>query len=271
MNRLMNWLGVTSAAIAAGLFAASPALSATMVGTELVLSVDVSDSIDSDEYILQQQGYVDAFRNTDFIEIVTGIPGGVAVTLQMWSTNVADSIGWYHITDAASANAFADAIEAIDRPEAAKVGTGTNIAAALTSAAALLDSNDFIGRQVIDISGDGRQNVGAGCNVNNQDSSACTSLVESARDVILAQDITINGLPVLADVPDLDNYFQQFVTGGEDSFIQIAAEFEDFNEAISQKVQREVTAVPEPSVTLGLLALGLLCGGSMLKKQQERA
>lgn len=269
MNRLMNGLGVTSAAIAASFFAASPALSATMVGTELVLSVDVSSSIDDDEYILQQQGYIDAFRNTDFIEIVSGIQGGVAVTLQMWATDTADSIGWHHITDAASANAFADAIEAIVRPT--DLGEGTNIAEALTSAADLFDNNDFIGRQVIDISGDGRQNVGTGCGLDNMDSSTCTDLVEAARDTVLAQDITINGLPVLADVADLDGYFQQFVTGGEGSFIQIAAEFEDFNDAVSRKVQREVAAVPEPSVTLGLLGLGLLCGSSMLKKQRERA
>ncbi|MEM9541423.1 MAG: DUF1194 domain-containing protein [Cyanobacteria bacterium P01_E01_bin.42] len=273
MNRLMNGLGATSAAIAASLFVASPALSATLVGTELVLSVDVSGSIDSNEYILQQEGYVNAFRNTDFIDIVTGIEGGVAVTLQMWASDVADHIGWYHIVDAASANAFADAIEAIDRPDS--IGEGTNLAGALTSAASLLNTNDFIGRQVIDVSADGFHKddpTEPGCNISTQSTSICTDLMEASRDAVLAQGITINGLPVVTpDFPDLDSYFQQFVIGGEGSFIQIADGFEDFEDAIARKVQREVTPVPEPSVTLGLLALGFLCGGSMLKKQQTKA
>lgn len=276
MNRLMTWLGMTSAALAGSFLAASPALSQTLVRTELVLSVDVSGSIDGMEFDLQRQGYANAFRDQGLIDLISNSAGGIAVTLQYWSNQPDDHIGWFHITDAASAEAFALAIENSPRPAEAIVGSGTNIASAIYSAADLLAANDFEGtRNVIDISADGTQNLNVGqpgfCDPNGEMQSldpACTGLVEMARDYATGQGITLNGLPILTDVPDLDSYFNDFVVGGAASFLEAATDFDDFERAVIAKIKREV-AVPEPSVTLGLLALGLFGGSSLLKKRQD--
>jgi hypothetical protein len=271
-------LGIT--AIAVGAFAASPVLAGTLVSTELVLSVDVSGSVDPIEFDLQRQGYINAFRDTELISLIAGLEHGIAVTLQYWSTTPATPLNWYHITDAASANAFADRIAATSRP----LGNFTNIAAAIDSATNLLLTNDFEGdRKVIDVSGDGGQNrTLAGTSYcspldysHTNLNPACTGLVTSARDAAVAAGITINGLPILTDIPYLDDYFLDYVIGGDDAFVQAAATFSDFEMAVKTKIKREIIpdpkpeTVPEPSLTLGLL-LGLLGGKSLLKKRSDR-
>ena len=54
------------AACCLGLFAARGAAAADLqVDLELVLAIDISGSIDSDEAKLQRQGYVDALRDPE--------------------------------------------------------------------------------------------------------------------------------------------------------------------------------------------------------------
>lgn len=281
MNRYCLKLSATAGAIAVGSFVASPALAGTLVSTELVLSVDVSGSVNTTEFNLQRQGYVNAFRDRELIDLIEGLEHGIAVTMQYWSTTPASPLPWYHITDAASANAFAEAIAADPRPDS----NLTNIAAAIESATDLLLNNEFEGRRmVIDISGDGRQNTNLaatdlcarqridGRTINNDFSPDCYGLVTSARDAAVAAGITINGLPILTDVPDLDNYFLDYAIGGDEAFVQAAANFSDFEAAVKAKIKREIIpeleTVPEPSVTLGIL-LGLLGGRSLLKRRDR--
>ena len=273
--------GTVATAIAASSLFAAPALAGTLVNTELVLSVDVSGSVDQTEFELQRQGYVNAFRDAELIGLIAGLEHGIAVTLQYWSTTSATPLNWYHITNAATANAFADTIAAAPRPD----GNLTNVAAAIESATDLLLTNDFDGdRLVIDISGDGGQNVNLAGNYycskiyrsqTNLD-PACTGLVTAARDASIAEAITINGLPILTDVAYLDDYFLEYAIGGEGAFVQAAETFSDFETAVKTKIKREIIpelepeSVPEPAVTLGLLALGLLGGGSVLKQRDRR-
>ena len=130
--------------------------SRTPVDVELVLSVDVSGSISRREFNLQHQGYVDAFRDPRLISAIESLPYGLAVTLQYWSNSAHREIGWYHVTDAASALAFSNAIAAAKRPSYGN----THLADAITSATDLLLNNDYNGRAlVIDVSGDGLDNT----------------------------------------------------------------------------------------------------------------
>ena len=130
--------------------------SRTPVAVELVLSVDVSGSISRREFNWQHQGYVDAFRDPRLISAIESLPYGLAVTLQYWSNSAHREIGWYHVTDAASALAFSNAIAAAKRPSYGN----THLADAITSATDLLLNNDYNGRAlVIDVSGDGLDNT----------------------------------------------------------------------------------------------------------------
>src|SRR3546814_5612820 len=68
--------------------AAAQAAERVDVDLELVLAVDVSLSIDSGEARLQRQGYVQAFRDRQVLEAITGgILGRIAVTYFEWANS----------------------------------------------------------------------------------------------------------------------------------------------------------------------------------------
>ncbi|HIK33642.1 MAG TPA: DUF1194 domain-containing protein [Oscillatoriales cyanobacterium M4454_W2019_049] len=259
MNRTIASISTIVAAVSPTLVA-FPSVAATLVNVEFVLSADVSGSISSEEFDLQRQGYVNAFRDAELIDLIAGLDRGIAVTMQYWSSSAFSPLTWHHITDAASANAFADAIAATERPGRG----GTNIAAGLTSATNLLLGNEFEGdRKVIDLSADERNSCYRTCRVT------------MARDAAVAAGITINGLPITrSSSSSLDDYFQAYVIGGEGAFTEVASEFGDFDRAVKAKLTREIpsnprdsVSVPEPSSTLGLLVFGCLGGRSFFKRK----
>lgn len=208
------------------------------VDLELVLAVDTSRSIDQDEALLQRLGYVAALTDPQVVAAIqSGLFGRIAVTYLEWSGQGYDhvTVGWSAISDASSAAAFAGILE--EQPLVS--GRRTSISNAIRAAMVLFDGNGFDGtRRVIDISGDGPNNQGI--------------LVTSARDLAIADGITINGLPIINDrpspfgwpsLPDLDRYFVNCVIGGPASFIIVAVGFEAFAAAIRSKLILEIAAV----------------------------
>jgi hypothetical protein len=60
------------------------------------------------------------------------------------------------------------------------------------------------------------------------------------RDRLAAAGVTINGLCILHEEPDLLAYFTAEVIGGPDAFALICADYPAFAGAIAQKLQREI-------------------------------
>ena len=113
--KLKNW--IAAAFGAAAVMAAGPA-SATAVGLELMLLVDVSGSVDSAEYDLQKNGYVNAFNSVAVQNAILASQGGaIAVTYIEWSGNTqrATQVGWTLINSVASAQQFATALSGVSR------------------------------------------------------------------------------------------------------------------------------------------------------------
>lgn len=80
----------------------------------LVLAVDVSGSVDREEYALQIGGLADAFRTEDIASAINaGGSTGIFVTLVQWSgaTRHTQVVPWRFLTSEASTRAFADEIE----------------------------------------------------------------------------------------------------------------------------------------------------------------
>ncbi|MEQ1524427.1 MAG: DUF1194 domain-containing protein, partial [Aestuariivirga sp.] len=98
---------------------------------------------------------------------------------------------------------------------------GTSISSALLYSAALLSRAPRAQRLVIDVSSDGRNNVGVPVN--------------AVRDRLVAQGITINALTILNEWPTLDVYFQNQVVGGEGHFVIPANDYAAYADAISRK------------------------------------
>ena len=62
------------------------------------------------------------------------------------------------------------------------------------------------------------------------------------RDRLVAGGVTVNGLCVLHDEPDLLAHYQIDVIGGADAFAMTCADFSEFAEAMRQKLRREIIA-----------------------------
>ncbi|WP_270938461.1 DUF1194 domain-containing protein, partial [Falsiroseomonas oryzae] len=134
------------------------------------------------------------------------------------------AVGWTRLHDSASAAAIADAIEAaprIPRPGATALGEGMAAGLALLGA--------FPGearRHILDVSGDGRHNAGRPPG--------------PVRDLAVQAGITVNGLAILNEEPDLLAHYAAEVIGGPGSFAMDCADYPDFAEAILRKMLREL-------------------------------
>ena len=217
---------------AAALFYACPATAQQPVDLELVLAVDISSSVSTDEYNLQMGGLADAFRDPKVAAAIRASGDlGVAVALIQWSENRLQfvSVDWALLHDRASAGAFAD--EIASAPRLVVNGGGTAIGGALKFSTAQIEENEYYGlRSVIDISGDGRTNQGWSD--------------WPLRDAAVARGITINGLAILNDQPYLDNYYRANVIGGPGAFVMTTMDFRSYAQAILAKLIREIAGMP---------------------------
>ncbi|MDF2178481.1 DUF1194 domain-containing protein [Aliiglaciecola sp. CAU 1673] len=235
---------------------ANAAIIETPVDLELQLLTDVSGSVDADEYLLQLNGYVNAFRSNTIIDaILNGAIGSIAVQYVEWSGSSQQQIqvDWTLINNQASAFAFADSLAGLTRA----FGGSTAIGSALEFGAGLFANNGFKGtRRVVDVSGDGQNN--AGISVALGKAAAFNAGVN-----------TINGISI-GTAGGLGDYYKQTVIGGSNAFHIHADSFADFNTGIQQKLQREIsaTSVSEPGSLL-ILALGML-GLAASRRRQLR-
>ena len=228
--------------IALSAAALAPAASArdVPVDLELVLAVDVSGSVDHVEARLQRDGYVQALRHADVIKaIMSGILQRIAVAYVEWAGEATQAtiVDWTLIDSEGSAYALSKEIDGAPLTR----GRFTSIHQAIRYAMPMFVDNGFEGtRRVIDISGDGPNNIGG--------------LVTVARDMALAQGIVINGLPIVNDrmnqfgpqLADLDLYYRDCVIGGPGAFIVVARNFQDFARAVRRKLVLEI-ASPRPA------------------------
>ncbi len=200
------------------------------VDLALVLAVDGSSSVDEREFRLQMAGYADAFRNPRVVQAATtGLHRRIAVTLVQWS-NLHDQrqvVPWTLVGDTAQADALAEAIR--QAPRAVPAGS-TSISGAIDFSARLLAGGHRATRRVIDISGDGLNNMGRPPAV--------------ARDAAVAAGIAINGLAITTEVPALHIYYEDNVIGGPGAFALATDSFERFPEAILKKLLREIVGRP---------------------------
>jgi hypothetical protein len=231
---------LTAALCATLLFCSAAAARDIPVDLELVLAVDVSGSVDEVEAGLQRDGYVKALRHPDVLNAInTGFLRKIAVTYVEWAGTETQStvVGWRLVEDEGSAYALSKEIDGAPFTR----GRFTSISAAIRYAVPLFENNGFEGtRRVIDVSGDGANNVGG--------------LVTEARDMAVARGITINGLPIVNDrmnqfgpqMKDLDLYYRNCVIGGTGAFLVVAKDFQSFARAVRRKLVLEIAGLMPP-------------------------
>ena len=234
MIRLRVCLAVVLLMVGGAAHAQTP-VATTPVDLQLVLAVDASGSVNETRFELQKRGYAAAFRNPRVLQAIrAGTRGAVAVAMSQWtgpSLHVV-VVDWMKISDAASIEALAAAIEAAPRR---LFGGGTSLSGAIDYAMLMLTASPYRGqRRIIDVSGDGSNNSGRPS--------------QSARDDAVKAGVIINGLPIAWIEPDLADYYRQYVIGGPGSFVIPVDDYNNFADAILNKLVTEIAGTPARSL-----------------------
>jgi hypothetical protein len=203
------------------LLALAGAAQAQPVDLALVLAVDVSESVDAERYALQIEGIARAIESPRFADAVgAGENRAVALLVMEWSDRQrqAVTVAWTRVTGEESARAVASRVRRSVRSDA------------LIAAKKQLESVPWEARRrAVDLSGDGMANIGVPVNV--------------ARDLLVADGIAINGLPILTEEPWLELYFTEYVIGGPGAFVIPAENYSTFAEAMTAKLLAEIAAI----------------------------
>lgn len=231
MNRSSAWL------CAAGLVAccAGPALADCRQA--LALGLDVSGSVDAREYRLQMDGLAAALGSPRVRQALTMLPAApVDLMVYEWSgpDDPAVILPWTTVANEATLEEIIAHLRATERRDASP---GTAIGVAMREGASHLAARSHCWKRTLDLSGDGKSNLGP-------------RPVDIRRD-IEETDIVVNALVIGADAPtiadlrqveiaELARYYQANVIVGADSFVEIALGFDAYGEAMARKLEREL-------------------------------
>ena len=222
----------------AGLFSVMGQSHAAGVDLEVILAADVSRSIDDGEFDLQRKGYAAALSDPRVLQAIRGRPGAtIGVCFIEWSGDEDQQVvvDWTEIRDEEDAGGMAAAILAAPRSFMGR----TSISAAIDFAMAHFATSKWqAARRIIDIAGDGTNNSGRP--------------ITEARDEAIARGVTINGLAIINDKPNLGYsahtqppgglplYYKQNVIGGPNAFLIVVEDFNSFADAMANKLAKEI-------------------------------
>jgi hypothetical protein len=238
LGRRSVTLGLAAMAASLAFPGAPDAQGSDDVDLELVLAVDVSRSVDDQEFELQRRGYAQAFTHPTVVKAIqsNGLRR-IAVAYVEWSGSEFQRtvVPWTLISDGESGALFAEQILGAPR----SFWGWTSISGAIDHSSKLFGERYKGRRRVIDVSGDGINNSGRPAFV--------------ARDEAVAKGIVINGLVIMNDnptpggfgqrgfaQPPLDEFYRDQVIGGPGAFVIAVDDFESFAYAIVNKLIKEI-------------------------------
>jgi hypothetical protein len=228
--------GVRAIALAVSL-ASLPVQAASACRQALALGLDVSGSVDLREYRLQLDGLVAALNDPEIVRILFAMPGTpVELLVYEWSgpDDQTVLVPWTALVDPSTLEAVSLTLAHTERRAAAP---GTALGVAMNVGAAFLEQRASCWKRTLDISGDGKSNLGP--------------RPRHVKDAIGERGITINALVIGSDAPasgdrrqtdiaELSSYFRAEVIAGPDAFVQTALGFDDYAAAMTQKLKREL-------------------------------
>lgn len=224
----------------------------------LVLAIDASGSVDYREWDLNKNGYAQALLHPEVLHAVANGPiGAIAISAMKWGHPEYQEVvlPWTVIRNLRDAEKAAGTLMELPRNALGN----TSISGGIRYAADMIARAEFDApRKVIDVSGDGFDNTSFRRLPNNQIFGSGggsyftsrisinpndTALLHAARDAAVQKGITINGLPILTDMPWLDEYYRDSVIGGPGAFWIAAKDFESFAVAVRRKIVLEIAGL----------------------------
>ena len=203
----------------------------------LVMALDVSGSVDSQEYQLQLDGLANALIDADVQRAMLAQPNStVHLVVYEWSGPHYQRIllDWTAITDTRTLFSVSTHLANLNRRPAPP---GTALGNAMQFGADLLASGPVCWKYTLDISGDGKSNFGPH--------------PRDIRNALSRRALTINALVIGVDNPvvgdtrqvelaELSAYFRAWVVTGPGAFVETAVGFEDYRSAMTRKLLREL-------------------------------
>ncbi len=191
----------------------------------LVLAIDISGSVDTQEYRIQMDGLAAALNDPTVQDALLDSKAQIAVLHWTGASRQVLISEWRQM------NLRSD-VEEISQIVSEAPREYRHFSTAIGDA--LIVSADLLGqvgvaceRKVIDVSGDGPSNEGAD--------------VSAVRDSLVRGGVQINGLAIETTDDTLTDYYRNKVIGGPGAFVLTAKTFEDYPRAIRRKLLREIT------------------------------
>jgi hypothetical protein len=228
------------------------------VDVALIVSVDVSGSVNPQRYRLQMDGVAAALEDPAVDAAILGGPHrSIMFAMVEWSEGAKAVIPWTRLASRADISALAARVRRTPRAP----GEFTCLAHMLAYVHDLVAPTLPVRatRLVVDVSGDG---------IDNCDGDDATGAM---RDELVAAGLTINGLPIndgdpeaplragafrapgrpfenrmlhAGEIETLEPWYRKYVIGGATAFMLPAKGYGDFAEAIRQKFTMEISAIP---------------------------
>lgn len=189
----------------------------------LLLAVDVSGSVDRNEYAIQMHGLANALRDGAVADAL--VMQDAVVALMQWtgSTRQRVTLPWTVMDSYVAVDRFARQIEddeRIWRNYSTAIGEG------LLAGRSYLDEVPTCKRWVIDVSGDGVSNEGLS--------------PDEAKAHLKHSKLVVNAIAIETDDTDLTAYYFENIIMGEGAFVMTARGFDDYPPQIKRKLYREV-------------------------------
>ncbi|MEM6590115.1 MAG: DUF1194 domain-containing protein [Pseudomonadota bacterium] len=204
----------------------------------LALGMDVSGSVDAVEYRLQVDGLANALMNAEVQDQILSAPETpIWAAAFEWAGLGTQRllVNWTALDSPASVAGFAAQIRASKRGGGSD---STALGEALLYGEALFARAPECWGYTLDISGDGKSNVGLEPQV------ARDRLVgRTINALVIGSDLTVGRDKRQMEIMDLSAYFRKRVIQGPDAFIEVAQGFEDFERAMTRKLLRETRGI----------------------------
>jgi len=197
------------------------------VDLALILAFDGSASVTYESFGLIASGTAAGLRDEVVVNgLLGGEHGAALLCLLLWSGPGEQELltDWTRIDSPKALADFADQVENV--PRIVRAGSTAIGAALLVCEKLLAEAPAKSSRQIIDIAGDGRNNAGPEPMM--------------VRDGLVEAGVTINGLCVLHEEPDLLDSYERDVIGGMGAFALVCANYTEFAQAMRQKLRQEV-------------------------------
>lgn len=195
------------------------------VDLALILALDCSASVTLESFGLMASGCAAGLRDEAVTSGLLGGPHGASLcAVLIWSGAQDLVLDWTRLDSPAAIAAFAEDVANTPR---SIIGGATAIGEALAVCEKIFAALPALAsRRVIDVVGDGRSNQGI--------------IPAIPRDRLIADGVTINGLCVLHEEPDLLENYSDEVIGGQGAFALWCASYAEFAVAMRQKLVREI-------------------------------